>query len=74
MITDSTAENQQKSAEAGLNRRPLNLQSNALPLSYRRTCFHFSLNSYIGRDKLCLMKETEISNEFGCFILNRLLE
>ena len=37
MITDSTAENQQKSAEAGLNRRPLNLQSNALPLSYRRT-------------------------------------
>ena len=36
MITDSTAENQQKSAEAGLNRRPLNLQSNALPLSYRR--------------------------------------
>ena len=28
----------EKSAEAGLNRRPLNLQSNALPLSYRRTC------------------------------------
>ena len=28
----------EKSAGAGLNRRPLNLQSNALPLSYRRTC------------------------------------
>ena len=27
----------EKSAGAGLNRRPLNLQSNALPLSYRRT-------------------------------------
>ena len=29
----------EKSAGAGLNRRPLNLQSNALPLSYRRICF-----------------------------------
>ena len=35
--------NGQKSDQAGLNRRPLNLQSNALPLSYSRSWFASTL-------------------------------
>ena len=35
-----------KSDQAGLNRRPLNLQSNALPLSYSRICFLFTPNLF----------------------------
>ena len=34
--TNKVSELKEKSAEAGLNRRPHNLQSYALPLSYRR--------------------------------------
>ena len=34
----------EKSDQAGLNRRPLNLQSNALPLSYSRSCFLLPLS------------------------------
>ena len=36
----------EKSDQAGLNRRPLNLQSNALPLSYSRSCFPFLCSDY----------------------------
>ena len=36
----------EKSDQAGLNRRPLNLQSNALPLSYSRSCFTLMCSDY----------------------------
>ena len=44
--TKSKTEDKEKSDQAGLNRRPLNLQSNALPLSYSRSCSFSEYTDY----------------------------
>ena len=45
-LSNSKKKQKKKSDQAGLNRRPLNLQSNALPLSYSRSCFPLMCSDY----------------------------